>query len=75
MNAPNFGESRAEGVVVRVTETTSLDVTLKPVALSQKVEVTAQVVSVNTENATTGQTIEHAAMVGLPLATRNFQQL
>ena len=75
VNAPNFAESRADGVGVRVTETTTLNVTLKPVGLSQKVEVTAQVVSVNTENATTGQTIEHAEVGGLPLATRNFQQL
>jgi hypothetical protein len=75
VNAQNFGESRAQGVEVRVTETTTLNVTLKPVALAQKVEVTAQVVSVNTENATTGQTIEHAEVGGLPLATRNFQQL
>jgi hypothetical protein len=28
VNAPNFGESRAEGVEVRVTETTALNVTL-----------------------------------------------
>jgi hypothetical protein len=75
VNAPNFGESRAESVEVRVTETTTLNVTLKPVGLSQKVEVTAHVVSVNTENATTGQIIEHAEVGGLPLATRNFQQL
>jgi hypothetical protein len=75
VNAPNFGEARAEGVDVRVTETTTLNVTLKPVGLSQKVEVTGQVVSVDTENATTGQTIEHAEVGGLPLATRNFQQL
>jgi hypothetical protein len=75
VNAANFGVSRVEGIRVRVTETTTLNVTLKPVGLSQKVEVTAQVVSVNTENATTGQTIEHAEVGGLPLATRNFQQL
>jgi len=75
VNAPNFGEARAEGISVRVTETTTLNVTLKPVGLSQKVEVTGQVVSVNTEDATTGQTIEHAEVGGLPLATRNFQQL
>ena len=75
VNVPNFGEARAEGVEVRVTETTTLNVTLKPFASSQKVEVTAQQVSVDTENATTGQMIEHAEVGGLPLATRNFQQL
>jgi len=75
VSAQNFGASRAEGVEVRVTETTTLNMTLKPAGQSQRVDVIAQVVSVNTENATTGQTIEHAEVGGLPLATRNFQQL
>jgi hypothetical protein len=75
VTAPNFAEVRVEGVEVRVTETTSLKVTMKPAAQTQKIEVSAQIVSVNTENATTGETIEHAAIATLPLATRNFQQL
>jgi len=36
VNAPNFGEVRIEGVEVRVTETTTLKVTLKPIAQMQK---------------------------------------
>jgi hypothetical protein len=75
VNAKGFGTARSEAVEVRVTETTSLSVTLRPAAQSQEVEVTGQIVSVNTENATTGQTIEHEEVGGLPLATRNFQQL
>jgi hypothetical protein len=75
VSASGFGESRAEGVEARVTETTTLKVTLKPVAQMQKIEVSAEILSVNTENATTGETIEHAAVSTLPLATRNFQQL
>ena len=75
VSAKGFGTARSEGVVVRVTETTSLSVTLRPAAQSQEVEVTGQIVTVNTENATTGQTIEQEEVSGLPLATRNFQQL
>ena len=75
VSAKGFGTARSEGVEVRVTETTSLSVTLRPAAQSQEVEVTGQIVTVNTENATTGQTIEHEEVSGLPLATRNFQQL
>lgn len=73
--AQGFGQARSEAVAVRVTETTALRINLKPAMQSEKVEVTGEVVTVNTENATTGQTIEHAAIGGLPLATRNFQQL
>jgi Carboxypeptidase regulatory-like domain len=75
VSAQGFGEVRATAVVVRVTETTTLNVTLQPSSVSQKVEVSADVVSVNTENATTGQTIDEQVVTGLPLATRNFQQL
>jgi len=73
--APGFGETRAAAIAVRVTETTAINITLQPSGVSEKVEVSAQVVSVNTENATTGQTIEEGVVTGLPLATRNFQQL
>ncbi len=72
---PGFAESRATGIAVRVTETTTINITLQPSGVSEKVEVSAQVVTVNTENATTGQTIEEQVVTGLPLATRNFQQL
>jgi hypothetical protein len=75
VNAPGFGETRVTAVVVRVTETTTINVVLRPSSVTEKVEVSAQVVSVNTENATTGQTIEQQVIGGLPLATRNFQQL
>jgi hypothetical protein len=73
--AQGFAEVRATAVVVRVTETTTLNIVLQPSSVSQKVEVSAEVVTVNTENATTGQTIEEHVVTGLPLATRNFQQL
>jgi Carboxypeptidase regulatory-like domain len=75
VSAQGFAEVRATAAVVRVTETTTLNIVLQPSSVSQKVEVSAEVVTVNTENATTGQTIEQHVVTGLPLATRNFQQL
>src|SRR5258708_38237208 len=75
VNAAGFGEGRIGAVRVRVTETTTLDVTLKPSGVSEKVEGSAEVGTVNTQNATTGQTIEQQVINRLPLATQKFQQL
>ena len=47
---------------------------MKPGTLSEKIEVTAEVTSVDTSNATTGQSIESNTIRSLPLATQNFQQ-
>src|SRR5437763_6367858 len=44
-------------------------------AVQQKIEVQAEVQTVNTTDATTGQAIESATIRALPLATQNFQQL
>jgi Carboxypeptidase regulatory-like domain len=73
--ASGFGQSRIELVNVRVTETTTLTISLHPQASQQSVEVQAQVLGVNTENSTTGQAIEDEVIRQLPLATQNFQQL
>src|SRR5467141_2518512 len=65
VNAAGFGQGRISEVRVRVTETTALDVSLKPSGVSEKVEVTAEVVTLNTQNATTGQTLEQQVVNGL----------
>jgi len=75
VNAKGFGEQVTSGIEVRVTETTRISVSLQPSQLSQKVEVNAQIAQVNTEDATTGQTITTETVRTLPLATQNFQQL
>ncbi|MFY9527818.1 MAG: TonB-dependent receptor [Candidatus Acidiferrales bacterium] len=75
VNAKGFGEERTTGIEVRVTETTRISVTLQPSQLTQKVEISAQVSQVNTEDVTTGQTITTETLRTLPLATQNFQQL
>jgi hypothetical protein len=75
VNKSGFSEVKASGVEVRVTETTRMTATLKPGTVSEKVEISAQVATVETTNATTGQTIGEQTVRDLPLATQNYQQL
>lgn len=75
VNKPGFSEAKASGIEVRVTETTKLAITLKAGQVNERVEISAQVTSVETTNATTGQTIGSQTIRDLPLATQNYQQL
>ncbi len=70
-----FGEATYKNVVVRVTETTRMSAKLSPQAVQQDIQVEAQVQTVETSTATTGQAIEANTIRNLPLATQNFQQL
>jgi hypothetical protein len=75
VNKSGFAEAKAANIEVRVTETTRLTIPLKPGTVTEKVEISAQVASVETTNATTGQTIGTDTVRELPLATQNYQQL
>jgi hypothetical protein len=75
VNKSGFSEAKATDIEVRVTETTRVTITLKPGAVSEKVEISAQVTTVETTNATTGQSLGTATIRELPLATQNYQQL
>jgi hypothetical protein len=75
VNKSGFGEAKAADIEVRVTETTRITITLKPGAVSEKVEISAQVTTVETSNATTGQSLGTETIRELPLATQNYQQL
>src|SRR6201987_1102092 len=57
VNKSGFSEAKAEGIEVRVTETTKVTISLKPGSVSETVEITAAVTTVETSNATTGQSI------------------
>jgi hypothetical protein len=70
-----FGKATAEGVVVRITEITSLDIHLKVAAQMAVVEVMVEPALVQTEDAARGTVIEQEQIRQLPLPTRNFQQL
>src|SRR5689334_15032641 len=75
IHASGFAEGKVADVVVRVTETTRLTIKLSTEAVQQKIEVQAEVQTVDTSDATTGQAIDTATIRALPLATQNFQQL
>jgi Carboxypeptidase regulatory-like domain/TonB dependent receptor len=75
VNKSGFAEAKAINIEVRVTETTRLSIALKPGTVTEKVEISAQITSVETTNATTGQTIGPETVRDLPLATQNYQQL
>lgn len=75
VNKSGFSEAKASGIEVRVTETSKVTITLKPGAVSEKVEITAEVTNVETTNATTGQSLSTQTIRELPLATQNYQQL
>src|SRR6516165_3084038 len=70
-----FAQGSFPDIVVRVTETTRLLATLRPQAVQEKVEVQAQVQTIDTTQAATGQAIESKTIGALPLATQNFQQI
>src|SRR5436853_6973738 len=55
VNKSGFAEAKASGIEVRVTETTKGTISLKPGAVSEKVEISAQITSVETTNAVNGQ--------------------
>ena len=75
IQAAGFGVGKFDNIVVRVTETTRMIAKLSPQAVQQRVEVQAEVQTVDTSDATTGQAVESNTIRALPLATQNFQQL
>jgi len=75
VNKSGFAEAKASGIEVRVTETTRMTINLKPGTVTETVEISAQVATVETTNAATGQSIGENTVRSLPLATQNFQQL
>src|SRR6201999_1538330 len=75
VNKPGFAEAKSEAVEVRVTETTRVTIPLKPGAVTETLEISAQVTTVYMGNATTGQSITAYTVRTLPLTSQNFQQL
>ncbi len=75
VQSAGFAPGAFTSIVVRVTETTRMIAKLSTKSVQQKIEVEAEVQTVNTSDATTGQAIESNTIRALPLATQNFQQL
>src|ERR1700680_847091 len=75
VSAAGFATSKISGIVVRITETTRLTAVLKVTSAKEMVEVHSRVATVDTSDATTGESLGSTTITTLPLATRNFQQL
>ncbi len=58
VQSSSFAETKVSDVAVRVTETTRMTVKLTTQSVQQKIEVQAEVQTVDTSDATTGQAIE-----------------
>jgi len=70
-----FSKAVAEDVVVRITETTTLDIPLAVASQKAVIEVAAETPLLDTESPAQGTVIEQEQIRQLPLPTRNFQQL
>ena len=70
-----FAKTAVEGVTVRITEATDLDVQMALATQKQQVEVSSEAPLVQTQTAARGDVIQSRTIEQLPLATRNFQQL
>ena len=75
ISAAGFATTKFPGILVKITETTRMTAVLKLASTKEVVEVQAQVATINTTDATTGQSLGSTTITSLPLATRNFQQI
>lgn len=75
VSAVGFATTKFTGVLVRVTETTQMTALLKVTQATETVTVSAEVATINTANAATGEAIDATTVSTLPLPTQNFQQL
>lgn len=74
-SAPGFKTIVVENVEVRITQTTSVNITLPPAAQVEVVTVTAEPPLIQETTSQQGRVVEERSIRQLPLPTRNFQQL
>jgi hypothetical protein len=75
VSAVGFATVVLSNAIVRIGETTSLDCALSPALGAEVVTVTADAPLLRTEASHLGRVIDQAQIGGLPLPTRNYQQL
>lgn len=75
VEAKNFQTQRKEGIRLDVSENISVDFALKIGVASQIVDVVADSVHLQTEDAVTGQVVNRKFVNDLPLVDRNFTNL
>ena len=75
VNATGFGEGVSSDLVLEVQANLTVDFSLSPAAVGEVIEVTGNVLQVDTTTATLGQVIHQQQVEDLPLNGRNFVQL
>jgi outer membrane receptor protein involved in Fe transport len=70
-----FASTRLEGISVKITESSVVDVALKVAGAPTTVSVSGESQQVQTESSARGTVIDETQVRDLPLPTRNFQQL
>jgi hypothetical protein len=75
VEAQGFQTTAQKDLRLQVDEQREIDFTLTPASVSETVQVTADVVAVETTNPTLGQVITSEEVADLPLNGRNFVQL
>jgi hypothetical protein len=73
--AQGFERSVTTSFTLAVDQNVRIDLKLKPGAVSETVEVTAQAISLDTDSAALSQEVSQAQVEELPLDGRNFVQL
>jgi outer membrane receptor protein involved in Fe transport len=75
VTSKGFASIRLEGISVKITENTVVDVALRMATTQATVSVIAETPLVQTESSSRGTVIDQNQIRDLPLPTRNFQQL
>jgi hypothetical protein len=75
VEAANFQSQQQDGIKLDVTQNVSIDFALKVGTATEKVEVTASSVQLQTEDAVTGQVVNRKFINDLPLVDRLFSDL
>jgi Carboxypeptidase regulatory-like domain len=75
VTAPGFRAFTEKDIVVKVNDELRFDVTLDVGDITEKVEITANAVQVQTENTQLGDVIDSKKMLALPLNGRSFIDL
>lgn len=73
--SPGFQTTTQKDIELQVNESREINFTLAPGAVTENVDVTANVVAVETTNPTLGQVINSQQVAELPLNGRDFVQL
>jgi len=76
VEAPGFSRSEFGDLHVTVSEVQSIQIRLRPAAVKEEIEVSAESVALaQTESSTLGRAVGESAVQELPLSTRNYTQI